>query len=189
MHWSVKDGVAQRGVADDLVPLFDGQLAGDQGGPEVVAVLQDLEDIAAPLLGQGGQAPVVDNEQVDPGIGSEDPAVPAVRFGQGEVVEEPGRPQVKGAEAYAVCLVSQGPGQIALTGTGGAGDEAVVALADPLPSGQGEHELFVVSAPPDVVDVLERGILTKLGSFQPVFEGRLARSVASRSRTLFRPQC
>ena len=88
MRQSVKDGVAQRGVADDLLPLLDGQLAADQGGPEVVAVLQDFEDIATLLLGQADQPPVVDDEQVEPDVGGEDSAVPAVRFGQGEVVRQ-----------------------------------------------------------------------------------------------------
>ena len=98
VHQSVKDGVAQGGVADDFVPLRDGELAGDQGGPQVVAVLQDLEDIATLLLGQTGQAPVVDDEQVDPRIGGKDSTIPAVGFGQGQVVEEPGRAKVEGAQ-------------------------------------------------------------------------------------------
>ncbi len=31
VHQSVKDSVAQGGVADDLVPFLDGKLAGNQG--------------------------------------------------------------------------------------------------------------------------------------------------------------
>ena len=63
MHQSVKDGVAQGGVPDDLVPLLDGELAGDQGGAQAVAVLQDFEDVTALLFGEVGQSPVIDDEQ------------------------------------------------------------------------------------------------------------------------------
>jgi hypothetical protein len=47
---AVEDGVGQRRVADDLVPALDRQLAGDQQRADVVAVLDDLQQIAALLL-------------------------------------------------------------------------------------------------------------------------------------------
>ncbi len=43
----VEDGVGEDGVADDVVPGVDGKLAGDDGGAAAVAVLEDLEQVAA----------------------------------------------------------------------------------------------------------------------------------------------
>ena len=163
---AVEDGVGQGGVANDLVPVVDGNLAGDEGGASVVAVFNDLEEVASLFVRQARHPPVIQDQEVGLGIGVHELGVASVAFGDGEILEEPGNAQIQGGMSFAAGFVSQGAGQVALTGTGGPGDEAVVALADPLASGQGEHELFVESAPPGVVDVLERGVLTQLGPFQ-----------------------
>jgi len=42
----VQDGVGQRWVADDVVPAVDRHLAGDDQRPGVVAVLDNLQQIA-----------------------------------------------------------------------------------------------------------------------------------------------
>ena len=61
-----------------LCHFLDGQLACDQGGAEVVAVCEDLEDIATLFVGQVGQPPVDDDEQVDWGIGAAPTPRPSV---------------------------------------------------------------------------------------------------------------
>jgi hypothetical protein len=40
---AVEDGVCERGLVDVGVPLIDGELAGDQRGFLVVAILEDLQ--------------------------------------------------------------------------------------------------------------------------------------------------
>lgn len=47
MHEAVEDGVSDGGISDDLVPEVDGNLAGDDGRAPLIAVLDDLEEIAA----------------------------------------------------------------------------------------------------------------------------------------------
>ena len=47
---AIEDGVGEGGIADDLVPALDWQLAGDEDRAGVVAVLDDLQEIAT-LLG------------------------------------------------------------------------------------------------------------------------------------------
>ena len=39
----VEDGVGQGRVADGVVPLLDGELAGDHGRADAIAVLDDFE--------------------------------------------------------------------------------------------------------------------------------------------------
>ena len=46
---SVEDGVAEGGVADDIVPVVDGHLAGEQRATAGVAVVEDLEEVVASL--------------------------------------------------------------------------------------------------------------------------------------------
>ena len=63
---------------DDVVPAVDRQLAGDQEGAGVVAVLDDLEEIARLLRKKRLRSPVVEHEQVDPGELAQEPAIAAV---------------------------------------------------------------------------------------------------------------
>lgn len=44
---TVEDGICQSGIADGLMPMVDGELARDDGGTPSVAVLEDLQQIAA----------------------------------------------------------------------------------------------------------------------------------------------
>ena len=43
---TVQDGVTQGGVADDVMPEFDGDLACDDGRGATVAIIKDLQKVA-----------------------------------------------------------------------------------------------------------------------------------------------
>ena len=58
---AVEDGVGQRWIADNLVPLLNRNLTGDQNRGALVAILEDLEEVALLGLGELGQAPVIQN--------------------------------------------------------------------------------------------------------------------------------
>jgi len=59
---SVKDGVGDRGVADEFVPLADGKLAGDEGGAMAGAVIEDLEQVSVLFGGGRSDAQIIDDE-------------------------------------------------------------------------------------------------------------------------------
>ena len=67
MHEAVEDGVGERRVADDVVPFLDGELAGDDGLPDAVSVLEDFEQVVPVLGAERGEPPVVEHE--DLGLG------------------------------------------------------------------------------------------------------------------------
>jgi hypothetical protein len=73
VNQTIEDGIGQRGIADDLVPAVDGHLAGDDQRSRVVAIVDDLQQIAALLGGERLWAPVVQNEQIDPGELADEP--------------------------------------------------------------------------------------------------------------------
>ena len=60
---AVEDRVAEGGIADDLVPAADRNLAGDQQRAPLVAIVDDLEQIAALLGVERLRPPVVDDQQ------------------------------------------------------------------------------------------------------------------------------
>jgi hypothetical protein len=57
---AVADGVGQGGLPDRLVPLLDGELAGDERRGALVAVLEDLKEVAPFLVLERGQGEVVE---------------------------------------------------------------------------------------------------------------------------------
>ena len=63
MDEAVEDGIGDGWIADGLVPLVDGQLAGDDGGCLSVAIFEDLQQVASLLGVQDGQTPIVENEE------------------------------------------------------------------------------------------------------------------------------
>ena len=46
---TVEDGVAEGGIADDIVPVLDGNLAGEQRARAGMAVVEDFEEVVPPL--------------------------------------------------------------------------------------------------------------------------------------------
>jgi hypothetical protein len=62
---AVQDCVAEGGVADDVMPMFDGDLAGDDCRGTAMAVVKDLQKIA-PFGGiENRQAPVIKDEELN----------------------------------------------------------------------------------------------------------------------------
>ena len=104
---AVEDGVAEGGIADDIVPVVDRDLAAEQGAAPGVAVVEDLEQVVAPLTGERGEAPVVEDEEPGSGEPLDELGVGAVPAGEGEFVEEPREAVVAGGDAVAAGLVAE----------------------------------------------------------------------------------
>ena len=51
MHEPIEDGVAEGGIADDVMPVIDGKLAGNECSALSVSVLEHFEQIPAFGLG------------------------------------------------------------------------------------------------------------------------------------------
>ena len=59
----IQDSVGDRGVGNDLVPLVDGKLAGDEGGFHPLAVVENLQQIPILFARHGGDAKIVEDDQ------------------------------------------------------------------------------------------------------------------------------
>jgi len=75
---AIEDGVGECRIADHVVPMIDGHLAGDDGGSLLIAIFDDLEEIAALLVVELLGTPIVEDEQVGSGECLEDLRVAAV---------------------------------------------------------------------------------------------------------------
>ena len=91
MNEAVEDGVGECRVADDVVPLLDRGLAGDDGRADAVPVLEDFEQIVPVLGAERGEPPVVEHEDLGLGERFEQVRITTVGAGDGERAEQPGQ--------------------------------------------------------------------------------------------------
>lgn len=143
--------------------MFSGELAGDEGGTDAVAVIEDFEEIPALLWGEGAHAPVIEEEEIGFGKRREEFGVAAISFGDEEILEEPWDSEVLRGVAFPTSLVGEGAGEEGFSGAGGSGDDEVVVMVDPLACLEGGQEGFVESPGIAIIDILDGGTLTKPG--------------------------
>jgi hypothetical protein len=62
---AVQDRVAEGGVTYDVVPMFDGDLAGDHGRGATMAIIKDLQKVAPFGRIENRQAPVIEDEELN----------------------------------------------------------------------------------------------------------------------------
>src|SRR2546430_5216687 len=77
-----------RTASDQLVPLINGKLAGDDGRMAAVAVLEDLQEVVASRGVERFEAPVVEDEQIDAAECAQQTRVAAVAARQCEIAEQ-----------------------------------------------------------------------------------------------------
>ena len=105
---AIQDGVGEGGVSDGLVPVFDGQLAGDDCGGAAVAVFEDFQEVTALWGGEDGQAPIVDDQHVHSGDGFEDTFVTAIAAGKREGFEHARGALIEDRPPVTASFVAQG---------------------------------------------------------------------------------
>ena len=67
---TVHDRVGESRIADNFVPLLDGNLAGDDDRGALVAIFEDFEEIALLGMGERGEPPIIQNQELNASEGS-----------------------------------------------------------------------------------------------------------------------
>src|SRR6266508_3843939 len=166
VHEAVENGIGDGWVADDLVPVVDGKLAGDDGRGASVAIVHDLEQVAAPLGGHWSEPPVVEDEKLDAAEGLEQPFVASVAAAERQGIEQPRQALIEDGAVVAACLVAERTSDPALAHAGWADDEKIVVLIDPPAGGELVEQGLVQTARGSEVDVLDHGVLPQAGELQ-----------------------
>ncbi|MDT4856180.1 hypothetical protein FQZ97_905610 [compost metagenome] len=141
------------------MPVVHRHLAGHDGRALAVAVVQQLQHVAALFGGKGSQAPVIEDQQVGLGVAAHQLGEAPVAMGQAQLFQQARQAQVTHAVAVPTGLVGQGAGQPGLTHAGGAADDQVEAVAQPLAAAQLEDECLVQPARAAVVEVFEASVV------------------------------
>ena len=157
MDQAVQNGVSDRGIGNDLVPLVDGKLAGHEGGSLAVAVVEDLQQVAIRFAGDARNAQIIDDQQGGTRHLLEQGQEAAVGLGGLQCTEELGRVIVEGPVSIPAGLVAQGAGQVGFADASRAGDEAVALFLDPLGSAELLDLRSLEAAWVTIINVLQTG--------------------------------
>ena len=125
VHDPIEHGVGERRDADDVVPAVDRHLAGDQERAGVVAVLDDLQEIARLLREKRLGSPIVEHEQVDPGELAQELAVAPVAAGERQGREQARHAVVEDGQILPAGLVAERAGEPAFADPAWPGDQEV----------------------------------------------------------------
>jgi hypothetical protein len=115
---AVEDSVGDGGIGDDLVPVVDRYLAGDDGRTALMAVIDDLEEIATLLAGERGEPPIVEDEEIDARERLEQSSIASVAAGEREGLEQSWKAMIEDGTIVAASLVAEGAGDPTLAGPG-----------------------------------------------------------------------
>ena len=137
---AVEDGVGERGIAQVVVPALARQLAGDDGRAGPISVVQHLEQVVSVHVSDDGQAPVVEDEEVDAGEPCQLGHVGAIRVGQREFRKEPRQATIDHAMLLPTGLLAEGAREVGFPDPGRPGDQDVLLVGDPATRGQLPHQ-------------------------------------------------
>src|SRR5438128_7754215 len=139
MDDAVENGVSQGGVANDFMPAIDRDLAGDQQGSPVVAIVEDLEQITTLFGIERFRPPIVDDQQAGAFERGHQPRQPAFAARLGKLGEQARGALVEHRAALAAGFVTESASQPRLADTGRADDAAMMVVADRLAGGELEE--------------------------------------------------
>ena len=152
---AIEDGVGDRRVAQIRVPLIAGELARDDRRAGRVAILHHLEEVLALDVGHGGEAPVIEDQDVDARQPREHGRVRAIGAGERQLLKEARQAPVDRAVALPTRVLAQRARQVGLPDAGRPGDEDVAVFGDPPAGGELADQRPIEFAARRVLEVLE----------------------------------
>jgi hypothetical protein len=136
------------------MPVLNRELTGDDSCAAPVSIFQAFEYVASVLIIEGGKPPIIENQS---GVFSQrghEFRISSIALGNWEFLEEARQPQRQGGIPFATGLMAQGTCEPGVADAGGAGDEHMVALVDPLAGDQAQHEGFIEPTRVTIIDIL-----------------------------------
>lgn len=160
---AVEDGVGVGRLTDHVVPGAYRDLSGDQRGFRAVALFEDFEQVEALLIGQAMGAPVIQDEQIDPGKPVDKPREASIKASQRKILEQARHAQIEDRVVKPGCLPAEGAAEPGFPGGGLAGDDQILMSLELCPLCEREDIAPVEPALGGKVDIFDTGI----GKAQP----------------------
>src|SRR6185312_14483883 len=102
----------------------------------IVAVIKDLEQIAYCLVGEGSEPEVIEHEQIGFGELTEELRAPLHGAISSELFDQSRQAEAADRTVCAASRMRKSSSDVALTDTGGTGNQYVQMLSDPVQIGQ-----------------------------------------------------
>jgi hypothetical protein len=166
MDQAVKDRVGQRRITQGLMPVLDGQLAGDQRGPAIMAVFDDLQQVATVCITERREPPVIQDQQVGLGQGGQEFARASIAFRNRSFLEESGEPERERRQAFTTRLMAQRTAEPGFPDARRTGDQDMMMFPHPLARDESGHQGFIQAPGMPIVDIFDAGRLTEFGLAQ-----------------------
>jgi hypothetical protein len=167
VHEAVEDGISDCGIDDDLVPMIDGELAGQDCRAAAVAIVDYFEQVAALLGGQWCQAPIIEDQKLDTGEALEEAYIPSIAACQRKCVEQAWYAIVEYRSIVAACFVSERASEPTLAGAGFSGDQEILSPRDPVAGCELAKQCLVETARRLGIEILDGRVLPEVGKFEP----------------------
>src|SRR6266478_6776876 len=163
---TVQDSVADGGVADNIVPMFDGDLAGHDGRGATVAIIKDLQKVAPFGRIENRKTPVIEDQELNAADGFEQAAISAVAASQGERLEQARNAVILDRTIVAAGFVAEGAGNPALAEPGCPCDEQVLVAVDPVAADESGEDGAIDSAWCAPIDIFHACALAQRGELE-----------------------
>ena len=145
MDQAFQDGIGDAGVGDVVMPVFNGKLAGDEGGVVTVAVLDGFEKISPFGIVQRSQTEIVQDKHMSFGELIHESSVGAIGAGESDLIEELGRTEIQGAEAFSAGFLGQGTGDEGFSNTCRTRDQEILVISNSVTRGKAQDHRFLHS--------------------------------------------
>ena len=132
---AIQDAVGNGGIADLIVPMGDGYLAGQNRRARGVTIIADFQKVATFVMGQRRHGPVIDDQNIGVGKVIQQFGEAAVGAGHGQIAQQAWRSGIESGKAVTNRLLGKGASQEAFSNAGWAGQNQVVMLSHPFRSG------------------------------------------------------
>ena len=140
---AIQDGIGDGRFTDDGMPVFDGALAGDDGGIFPIAILDDFEQVVTLRIIERSQEQIIEDEQLDFGQAGKRFKMRAVGFGLKQHFKQARCAQIEHGVTLTGSEVAKRASEITFAHAGGTGQEHGVVMGDPVRGGEFQDRLFV----------------------------------------------
>jgi hypothetical protein len=156
-----------------IMPIFYGELTGNEGRDIAVPIFDHFEKVSSFRLGQRSQPQIIQDKEMSFSESLHETAVTAIGPGEGDLVEELRRAEIKGPEALPAGLLSEGTGEEGFSNSGRAADQDILVLSDPVTGDKVHEDRFVDPSGGSVINVLDRGLKFEFGLLEETFKAMI----------------
>jgi len=133
---AIENGIGVGGIADQLVPFVDRDLAGDDRRSAAITFFEDFEEIMAGCGIERLKSPIIEDEKLHAAEGAQQAGVRAIAAREREVGEQLGNALVEDGSIVATGLVAESACEPTFADPGWPAQDQILMHIDPVTCGE-----------------------------------------------------